>query len=396
MACDLPKKPLKVLYIINGLGTGGSERSLGEMLPQLVQAGVSPIIACFYPRSEGIEEQVIGQGFDVRFIHARGLLSRVRGIRKMIKTEDPHIIHTTHFEANVAARLAAAGLPVILINSLVTTSYDPVRYRDPKINAFRLGAVQAIDALTGRYLTSHFHAVSQTVKTAAVHALKIPADRITVIERGRDPVYLGKPGAERRQSTRLRMGLRSEDEVIVNVGRHEYAKGQTYLLEAMAMLVRVRPRLTLLIAGRSGNYTAHLRRLRKRLGLERQVSFLGHRDDVPDLLAAADLFVFPSLFEGLPGALIEAMALSLPIVASNIPAVREVVEPNGNALVIEPASVSELSTSIETLLEDRQTASVFAKRSQEIFQERFTLERSSTRMIGLYHNMICESPNHIT
>ena len=105
-----------------------------------------------------------------------------------------------------------------------------------------------------------------------------------------------------------------------------YAKGQRYLLEAMEILVPTRPRLVLLVAGRLGDMSRELERLRDRPGLRGQVHLLGHPDDVPEILAAADLFVFPSLYEGLPGAVIEAMALGLPVIASRIEPVREIVE----------------------------------------------------------------------
>ena len=152
-------------------------------------------------------------------------------------------------------------------------------------------------------------------------------------------------------------------------------------------MVRVRPKLVLLIAGRSGHLTAELERLRSQNGLNGAVRFLGHRTDVPEILAAADLFVFPSLYEGMPGAVIEAMALGLPIVATNIAPVREIVEEGRNALLTKPASAAELATAIEMLLEDGQKATAFGTRSREIFEKRYTLDQSVARMIELYHRV---------
>ena len=104
-------------------------------------------------------------------------------------------------------------------------------------------------------------------------------------------------------------------------------------------------------------------------------------------MAAADLFVFPSLYEGLGCALIEAMALRLPIVASDIPVLHEVVEKGQNALLVQPASPVKLARAIETLLNDEDRTSEFGRRSREIFEERFTLEQSTQRMIELYHKI---------
>ncbi|NUM72944.1 glycosyltransferase family 4 protein [candidate division KSB1 bacterium] len=243
------------------------------------------------------------------------------------------------------------------------------------------------DAWTSRNLTTHFHAVSQAAKAAAVNDLRVSAERITVVERGRDTTRLGQPSLERRKQARLRLGLQPDDQVMVNVGRQDYQKAQKYLLEAMAKLAEKRLMLVLLVAGRSGNVSPDLVKLKAQLHLDGQVRFLGHREDIPEILAAADLFVFPSLFEGLPGAVIEAMALGLPIVASDIAPVREVVEENRNAILVAPASSSELAKAVATLLDDRDKATAFGRRSREIFETRFTLQHSTIRMIELYHQV---------
>ncbi|MEZ4617183.1 MAG: glycosyltransferase [Caldilineaceae bacterium] len=98
------------MYVINGLGTGGAERSLAEMLPYFREAGIVPVIACFYRRG-GVEEQVIAQGFSVRFLdqHQR-FPARVRALRQLILAEQPDIVHTTIFEADLIGRLAAIGI----------------------------------------------------------------------------------------------------------------------------------------------------------------------------------------------------------------------------------------------------------------------------------------------
>ena len=151
-------------------------------------------------------------------------------------------------------------------------------------------------------------------------------DKIAVILPGRDADRLGQTTPERRKRARARLGLRDDQYVLVNIGRQDYQKAQRYLLEALASVVRDHRNIVLLVAGRAGDASADLRDLIHDRKLERHVRLLGHRDDVPDVLAASDLFVFPSLYEGLPGAVIEAMALGLPIVASDIEPVRELVD----------------------------------------------------------------------
>jgi glycosyltransferase involved in cell wall biosynthesis len=271
----------------------------------------------------------------------------------------------------------------------VNTSYDSARLADPRVPPARLWAVKLVDGWTARHLTNHFHAVTEAVKRSAVAALGIPPSRITVIERGRDRGRLGKPGPERRGAARARLGLSDADEVIVTVGRQEFQKGQVHLLEAVAALAD-RPRLVLLAAGRRGHVSGELADAVHRLGLEGRARFLGHREDVPELLAAADLFAFPSLYEGLGGALIEAMALALPIVASDIPAVAEVVERDRNALLVEAGNANELARAIAALLDDRDLARSFATRSAAIFEQRFSLRRSAERSLAMYRRVLAE------
>ena len=116
--------------------------------------------------------------------------------------------------------------------------------------------------------------------------------------------------------------------------------------------------------------------------------FLGHRDDVPDLLAAADLFAFPSLYEGTGGAAIEAMALGLPIVTSDIDAMREVVDDRRNALLVPPHAPGPLADAIAALLDDPARRLAFGASSREIFEARFTLERSTRAMVELYRRLV--------
>jgi glycosyltransferase involved in cell wall biosynthesis len=290
-------------------------------------------------------------------------------------------------DANLVGRLAAIGTPAVVISSLVNTPYLPVRFQDPRINALKFRVVQLADALTSHFLTAHFHAVSQAAKDAAVSSLRLPPERITVIERGRDPNRLGWPCAERRTQARQRLHIADHEKVIVNVGSHEYQKGQKYLIEAFAELSSLHHHLVLLIAGRQGNLTNELKNLKNRLGLNGQVQFLGFRNDVSEILSAADVFVFPTLYEGLPGAVIEAMALGLPIVASDIPPVREIVEENHNAILVTPASSSELAKAVATLLHDRDKAFAYGRHSRKIFEARFTLQQSAARMIALYRRI---------
>jgi glycosyltransferase involved in cell wall biosynthesis len=248
-----------------------------------------------------------------------------------------------------------------------------------------------LDSWTARLLGTHFHAITHAVKDASIRALGIDPRKVTVIERGRNPERLGQRSPERRARIRRSLGLGEEDEVLVNVGRQEFQKGQAGLLTAFARIAAVRPRARLLIVGRAGNASAKLAQLQGSLGLGQRLQFLGYRADVPDILAGADMFVFPSMYEGQGGALIEAMALGLPVVATDIPSTREVVDRDGNACLV-PQEPESLAEAILRLLDDRDRMETYGRRSVEIFHARFTLDKSAARMIELYRGLIGGSP----
>jgi len=377
---------MKVLFVVDGLWVGGTERSIVELLPHLEAAGISSTVACFRSRAgEGVEEHVPPER--LRLLEARGLAGRVGALRRLLRELRPAIVHSALFDANLATRLGAAGVPVVVLNSLVNTPYEPARLADPRLSRWRVRLAQLADTVSGRLLADHFHAVSHAAADAAVRAQWLPRGRITVVERGRDPGRLGVPSPARRRAARERLGLGEATPVLVNVGRHEYQKGQGHLLRAIARLAGRDPAPVALIAGRTGTSTRELEALHRELALGERVRFLGHRDDVPEILAAADLFVFPSLFEGFPGAVVEAMALGLPIVAADVPPVREAVEPGGNALLVPPADDAALSEAIGRLLDRPDEMAALGARSRAIFGERLTLATSAPRMIALYRRL---------
>jgi glycosyltransferase involved in cell wall biosynthesis len=288
----------------------------------------------------------------------------------------------------VVGRFAAAGRGRPVLSSLVNVAYAPIRLHDPNVRASRLWAARMIDGWTARHLTTHFHALTEAVKRGAVSSLRIDPERITVIERGRDPERLGEPSRKRRAAARAALGLTQDGDVVVTVGRQEFQKGQRHLLEAFARLAAARPEAVLLVAGREGHASADLETFRAGLGVGDRVRLLGHRTDVPEILAAADVFAFPSLYEGFGGAVIEAMALGLPVVASDLPALHEVVEAERTGVLVPPGSAADLASAIGGLLDDPARARAMGERGRATFLERFTVERTTARMVELYGRIL--------
>lgn len=372
-----------VTFIIDSLGAGGSERSLVELLPFYVRDGIDPVVISLEGTKNGFEEDVRDQGVDLYILDGLSPLQQLWATRRFLAEKKPALLHTTLYKANLIGRFAALGTGIPVLTSLVNTSYEDFRINnDPNLTPWKVEVVRIIDQTTS-LLNTHFHAVAHTVKASAIEKLGIPPEKITVVERGRPSSTFTPPSQEERTQIRSQYGLDGEF-LLLSVGRHEYQKNQIVMLKAMAHIAQSHPNVCLWIAGKEGNATSALREAICDMNLEGRVKLLGFRDDVHRLLSAADLFVFPSISEGLSGAVVEALAMQLPVICADIPALREIVEEGGNALTAPPHNHEILSRHIQTLVADKDRLRAFGARSREIFEHRFTIESTSRRMINMY------------
>ncbi len=373
---------MKVLFVMDTLGAGGAERSLQEMLPLFERSGIDVHVACFHRRSVGVEHLVFGR-HPVHMLEGGGRASQVRRLRTLLRDESFDLVHTTLFEADVFGRTATAGTGVPVVTSLVNMPYEPARLRnDVHVNRLKLMAARGLEALTGHLFADHFHAITHAVKDAAATTFLIPPRRITVVYRGRDRARLGSRSQERRRRAREALGVSEGRFVVLTVGREEFQKGQTNLVEAFARADNRDAELW--IAGREGNASPTLAEAIARSGVARQIRRLGHREDVPDLMCAADLFVLPSLWEGLGGVLIEAMALEVPIVASDLPPVREVCEDGASGRLVPAEDPVALAAAVNELRGCPEARTALAKAGRRRFESSFTLERSAAGMIRIF------------
>lgn len=376
---------LRVLYFINGLGTGGAERSLADLLRPLRRRGIDVTMACLYERTEGVQRQV-APSFEVKVLR-QGFWQWFRDARRLIRDVSPHVIHTTLFESDLLGRLSAIGTNIPVVTSIVNTSYSEAAARAGKnIPAWKLEAARLIDGFSARHLNAGFHAITNAAKIEAVRSLRVEESRIKVIPRGRDTARLGAPSPERRKQTRRSLGVGQQQPLLLSVGRREHQKGQVSAVEALAKLRSEFEEALLLVAGRDGAASAELAQLVDDLGLGQAVRFLGHRNDIPDLMAAADVLVFPSRYEGLGGTVIEAMALQLPVVASDIPVLREVA--GDTALFAPVGSPDILAAQISAVLTDTELAIRLRTAGDARFAAAFGIDAIADQMADFYRQIV--------
>jgi glycosyltransferase involved in cell wall biosynthesis len=365
---------------------GGAERSLAAMAPHLLAGGLRLEVATLHQRP-GLHDELSSIGVTLHSLAgAGGRAGWIGRTSRLIAARRPDIVHTTLFEADVAGRVAAAMRRTPVVSSLVNVAYGPEQQRSSGIGSVKLGASRLLDALTARPVI-RFHAVSRHVGEVMAQRLHLRRSRVEVVPRGRDPELLGRRTEARRASARAGFGL-GTDPVVLAAARHEPQKGLDTLVEAIPLVLRRNRAVRFLVAGREGTQTRSLHTLADRLGVHDAVRFLGARTDVYDLLCVADVFAFPSRWEGMPGAILEAMALETPIVASDVPPVREAVIDGLSARLVPPGQPEALAEAIVDSLGDPEGNAVRTARALSDFHARFTIGRAAEGMLGFYEHAL--------
>jgi glycosyltransferase involved in cell wall biosynthesis len=378
---------VRILYVINDLGAAGAERSLAAMAPHYADRGIRLDVA--YLRHEpGIQADLEAAGAELFSLEGSGgRVGWVRRARRLIASRRPDLVHTTLFEADVAGRLGAtlAGVPVV--SSLVNVHYGADQAAAPGLRRWKVRGAQLLDAATARRVV-RFHANARYVADVMAPRLRVPRDRVDVIPRGRDPALLGRRDPGRRASARAGLGVDQATPLLLAVARHEHQKGLDVLLEALPRVLAQAPGARLMVAGREGNQTQLLHATAARLGLDGAAVFLGAREDVADLLCAADVVVIPSRWEGLSNVLIEAMALEAPVVASDLPTLHDAVADGDTAQLVPAGDAARLAAVLSTALDDPAGAAARARRAYQRFLEHFTIDRVVDQMRAFYERAL--------
>ena len=369
----MKNEKIKIVYLITGLGSGGAEMMLYRLLERIDRRQYDPTVVGLlnleWPlktKIEALNIPVYSCGFRSKF----NLLPVFR-LYKIIKHEAPVILHTQLFAADILGRLVGAVSKVpIIITSIRNIKYGS-KMRDLLIK------------YTEKY-------ADRTTIVSAIAAQRfigegiIPAAKLEVIHSGIDPSkFISRLENKEKQALRDEIGLPAEQTVIINVASLTEKKGHKYLLKAVKELLAKGLSFSLVIVG-SGELEEPLKRKVEEYGLAGSVYFLGRRDDVPLLLASADLFVLSSLWEGLPGVVLEAMASELPVISTNVGGVPELIEDGVNGYLVSPCDSLALADALEKLI--LNTADTREKMGQE-GKKRVYEKFNVTAMVNAYEKL---------
>jgi len=379
---------LRLTCVIDSLVAGGAETSLNALAPHYIANGVDLQIV-YLKDQAGLQRELELSGASLVCADGPGgRLGWVRRVTSILRERKPDLVHTTLFEADVVGRSAARLVGIPAVSSLVNVQYGAEQFNDPRLKNWRLKGAQLTDRITARRAAG-WHALTEHVADVMSPRLRIPREAINVIPRGRDPVALGERTARRREHVRAALAIAPGEKLVLAAARQEYQKGLDVLLAAWPEVAESVPNAKLVVAGREGNETPRLEAMTSAIDPSVRPIFLGKRNDVPDLLVAADAFVLPSRWEGLGSVLIEAMALEVPIVASDLPPVLEVVD-NG-ARLAKPDDPRSLARALESCLINEATSEQMTRSSLRRFHERFTIEVVTKQMLRFYENASASS-----
>lgn len=378
---------MKVLYLIDTLAIGGSEQSILAILPRFKY--VRPIICHIY-QGDTLKPAFESAGIPVISLNIAGKYAFgqvIFRVWQLIKSEKPDILHTTLFRANVIGRSAGQLAHIPVVSSFVDESYAPTRLQKfSRAVRWKYKGTWLLDWLTARFVV-HFIANSEAAKEANCRSLGISKSKVSIIYRGRDPKPFIEAGANRPDSRSKVVSTPADKHIILNVGRLTARKAQAELIQAMSEVSQVWPNIRLLIAG-NGPQQAELERLITDLELEDSVTLLGLRDDIPKLLAQAQIFVFPSYYEGHPGALIEAMFAAKPIVASDIPVHQETIIHEETGLLVPINDPGAIAQGIIWLLEHPAQAKQMGEQAREVALKRFHIDQIARQHEELYTRLL--------
>lgn len=363
----------KVLFVIDNIGGSGAERSLIEIAKNLHR--YEPVFVHIYG-IDILKQSLLDAGINVHSLNIplpRNFGQAEKALARVYEEEQPDIVHSTLYKSDIVARRLRDKYDIPLVSSFVNNSYSKLRFEGLNLSMkIKMRLVQLYDAYTSRKV-DFFFSNSKTIKYAKGRSTLVNLDKVKVIPRGRNiDNFTGNADKEAVAALKKSLGVENK-QVLLNVGRMIERKGQMDVVNAMPEILKAEPDTVLLIAGH-GSFEKNLEERIAELGLEESVQILGRRSDVPELLALADIFVFPSYFEGLPGSLIEAMLAGKIIVCSDIPENQECVTPE-SAIFFKRANVPEIAEKIIYTLQKKEELGHLGKEARKLAVEKFDVRK---------------------
>jgi glycosyltransferase involved in cell wall biosynthesis len=369
--------PIRVLMVIDSLMAGGAELLLSDFAVGARATGIEVSVAYLGERNGSpAAARLRERGIDAARLDLEGLLHlpSLARVRRHIRALAPDLVHTHLAYADAVGGMAARSLGIPVVSTVHVMEWETDKLRD-RVRQRLISAIRR--RCTGAVIT-----VSDASRSAVLAAGGERPKRVVTIRNG----VVAKPRPGSGRELRAELGIAADDQVLAQVAVLRSGKGHEVAAGAVARLRERHPKLRLLVAG-DGPARAATERALAPLGDAGLL--LGHRDDVMAVLDATDILVHPSTVDALPTALMEAMAASVPVVATRVGGIPEIVKDSTTGLLVEaPPDVAELANALEALLGDAALRRRLGAAARVRYEREFTAESWALRTKAVYERVL--------
>jgi len=372
-------KQINILQIISSKdATGGSQEHTRILCAGLDKTKYRIIVVT---RPGSIVPYYKKQGFEVVPVELRHNPGSILKLLGIIKKHKIHIIHTHNMLADrrgcVAGWLGGVPIVVTTIHTLMNTDRFGEKKRGTSIWQYNFLL---------KHVPKKIIALSKEVKRHTQKELHLGEDRISLIYNASDLSRLNL--SVNKQEKKKEFGIDENCYVIGTVGRLVELKGYPYLIKAASLVLKnFSAKIKFLVVG-DGYMSDELKSLAKGLGIADKIIFTGQRQDVPEILHILDIFVLPSYYEGLPRSIIEAQACGVPVVATNIGGVPEVVVNDKTGILVPPKDEKAIAKAVIDLLRNKDKARRMGDAGRELVQKQFDAPAFIKRTGDLFEDLI--------
>jgi glycosyltransferase involved in cell wall biosynthesis len=385
---------LHVVHLIEALGPGGAERLLYTNLKNLDANRIRSTVITVYPHATHWLESIKRLGVPVVCLNCRSPRDIPKGIRTLriwLLANRPDLIHSHLWAANIIARVAGRLAHVPVISSVHNPDHEAEAWADgADVSLIKRRIVRALDRWTAHAGSDRMIAVSQYVKESANRHLGVSLDSIEVVYNPIDTDVLSTEPTTNRSELLRACGLPGDSLILLNVARVSPQKGLVYALRALPAILKRYPSAQLVSVGATTDqgWVEQLQREATALGVSDHFHLVGRRRDVIDFLRACDVFIFPSLYEGLGIALIEAMAAGCACVASSAGPIPEVVSDGRDGILVPPGDAGAIATAVCQLLDDESLRTRLGTAAAKTAFSRFQPQKSAAALTRIYESVV--------
>lgn len=371
---------INVMHLRSSRGFYGAESVILSICKNIDKKNFNCFITCFQdPRFDKIalidEAKKMGISTEIIKLTFRFDLFAAFRLKELLNKYNIDILHCHDYKANFIGFITSKPRKVKLITTLHGWTKAEARVK----------FYECIDS----FIMKHFEQVISVSDKIRGSLLKkgFSSKKIIVIHNGVETDYFGKKvvGVEYKK----RIGIEGNFNVIGTVGRLSAEKGQKYLIEAVSEIVKHSPNTVFLIVG-DGPFKKLLKDTVISLGLERHIIFTGSfpREEMKNIYSLMDIFILPSLTEGFGLALVEAMAMGIPVIATNVGGIPEIIEHGKTGYLVPPADAKAISKAIIDLLSDKTKSELMGKAGQNFAKQEFSIYKSVTQIEQVYKNLV--------